>query len=332
MNGENRETIQELLSILRDKKAILFAGAGCSKISDYPLWFELIDDMRKTLIPSLTLPPNIDYTVCADQIKDQLSRMGLEKDYFKYLERTFQPEPSKNHTPFHCALVQLGFSGIVSTNYDILLESAVDESFAAKDAFQRCDSIDLCLKEPYMYRVFEFLRKISPSNNHPGILHIHGWYKNPREIILTRKDYQRAYGELSGDLAEEKQKRPLDTIHRKVIWSLLTMHPILFVGFSMDDEFFMKMLEIVQDDFDLGRDPVHYAIMGYQSETKRDMMFDKLKSKGITTIFYQIVNRGTSSDQNHDGLIRLVFELADELNIHVGAPDLRTLNKKMLER
>lgn len=183
-----------------------------------------------------------------------------------------------------------------------------------------------------MYRVFEFLRKLSPSNNHPRILHIHGWYNNPHRIILTRKDYQRAYGELIDDGAEEKQKRLLDTIHRKVVWSLLTMHPILFVGFSMDDEFFMNMLEIVQVDFDLGRDPVHYAIMGYQNDTERDMMFKKLKSKGIMPIFYQIVNPGSSNDQDHSGLMRLVCELADELNIQIGSPNLRTLNEKMLER
>jgi len=259
--------------------------------------------------------------------------MSRETDYLKYLERTFKPQPGKSHQPFHRALIQLGFCGIVTTNYDILLELAVDDVCAGKNTFQRCNSIDLCLHKPYKFRVFEFLRELSQNNDHLGILHIHSWYENPDRMILTRKDYQRAYGELSSEGDEEReQKRPLDTIHRKVIWSLLTMHPILFVGFSMDDKFFTKMLEIVQADFDLGHDPAHYAIIGYHSETERDMMFDKLKSKGITTIFYQIVNRGTSSDQNHDGLIRLVFELANELNIHVGAPDLRTLNKKMLER
>ena len=323
----------KLISVLREGRVVLFVGAGCSIISGYPSWDELIKKMHQTLIPSVTLPSGLDNTVYADLIKDQLVSMSQESMYLKYLDRTFKPQPGKSHQPFHRALVQLGFSGIVTTNYDILLELAVDEVCADRDAYQRCNPIDLCSHEPYRFRVFEFLRDLSQRNKYRGILHIHGWYENPDRIILTRKDYQRKYGELSDDGTEErKQKRPLDTIHRKVIWSLLTMHPILFVGFSMDDDFFMKTLEIVQKDFDLDRDPVHYAIMGYQSETQRDMMFDKLKSMGITTFFYQIVNRGTSGEQSHDGLIRIVSELADELNIHVEAPDLRTLNKKMLER
>lgn len=331
MNGENRETIQELLSILRDKKAILFAGAGCSKISGYPSWPELIEDMRKKYVPSLNLSSGVDYSICADQIKDKMVREGLEREYSTYLGRTFRPQPERPHTPFHLALIQLGFSGIVTTNYDVLLEDAVEEVFSSSQRC-RCNPIDLCLQESYKYRIFEFLRKLSPSSKHPEILHIHGYYLNHDSIILTKKDYQKAYGEFSDDEANVTRKRPLDTIHRKVIWSLLTMHPILFVGFSMDDEFFMNMLDIVQEDFNLGQDCVHYAIMEYKNESERDMTSDKLKRKGIGTVFYQIVNRGSSNNPDHSGLVRLISELANELEIKIESSSFRILNEEMLER
>ena len=330
MNDKNEKAKQELISILRGRQAILFAGAGCSKVAGYPLWDELLDSMRDELIPSLEKPSDMDNMVFADRIKEQMIHEGHKKEYEKYLERTFQPQSSKNHSNFHCALVKLGFSGIVTTNYDIILETAVGEAFT-DDSYWRCNPIDLCLLDK-PYRVFDFIRKLSPSNDHCHILHIHGFYDNSEYIILTASDYRKAYGEQINGEINASRNRVLDTFHRKVIWSLLVTHPIVFVGFSMDDEFFMKMLGIVREDFGLDNEHVYYSMMGYENDEDRERSARILKHKGVLPIFYYAPKLPSLQKVDHSGLERLIFELASIVGVQIGEPSLRSRAQKMLER
>ncbi|RIK82266.1 hypothetical protein DCC62_00545 [candidate division KSB1 bacterium] len=311
MKIQNEEAKQRLIGFLREKRAILMVGTGPSSFVGYPLWNELLAEMSQ-LGPSPRRPRGIDPPAYADLIKDQLDNEGRIKEYYKFLERRFQPQSNKNnHTPFHCALVKLNFSGIVTTNYDIVLETAIGDAFS-KDGYFRCDSIDLC--EPKPYRVFDFLRSLSPSTGYYRILHLHGWYRNPEGIILTRKDYLRAYGELGTNEMSESSGRILDTIHRKVIWALLSIYSLVFVGFSMNDEFFMRMLEIVQKDFELDSEPVHYAIMPYSSEEDKERTSFFLRRKGVLPVFYHAPKFKNSKEGcDHSGLERLVFDLVNSL-------------------
>lgn len=321
MSNENEKAKRQLISILKERQAILFAGAGCSKVAGYPLWGELLDSMSSALTPTLKRPSGIDNMAFADEIKNAIDCEGRIKEYSKYLERAFRPGSGKNHTQFHCALVQLGFSGIVTTNYDSVLETAVGEAFS-KNSYFLCHPIDLCLPKPY--RVFDFMRKLSPNNDHCHILHIHGFYENSECIILTASDYLKAYG--------EQKDRILDTIHRKVIWSILVTHPIVFVGFSMDDEFFMKVLEIVQKDFELDHDSVYFSIMGYEDDEDRERILRILKHKGVLPIFYHAPKNPSVLKADHSGLEKLIFELASIVGVQIGEPSLRSIAQKMLER
>lgn len=330
ITDQNEAAKRQLVSLLEGKRAVLMVGAGSSKIAGFPLWEELLNNMKRELTPSLPMPNDADFTVCADLIKDELAHQGRIREYYKFLERTFQPKSNRNnHTEFHCALVKLGFSGIVTTNYDIVLETAVGEAFT-EDRYCRCDPIDLCTPKPY--RVSDFLRSLSPTSDHRWVLHLHGCYNNPEGIILTRRDYLRAYGELGTNEANEPSGRILDTIHRKVIWALLSVYSIVFVGFGMNDEFFMRILDIVQKDFELYPDVVHYAVMPYTSadDIERALF---LKRKGVLPVFYHVLEcKSPSENPDHSGLERLVFELADSLGVSVGFPSIVDLTKKMLER
>ena len=330
MTNQNMAGKQQLVSLLKEKRVALMVGAGSSKLAGFPLWGELIDKLSQ-LTPSLPKPKGADLTVYADLIKGKLAGEGRIREYYKFLERTFQPKNNRNnHTAFHCALVKLGFCGIVTTNYDIVLETAVGEAFS-EDRYWRCDPIDLCLSKPY--RVFDFLRTLSPNTDHRWVLHLHGCFDNSEQIILTRNDYLRAYGELGANGMNKESNRILDTIHRKVIWALLTMHSVVFVGFSMKDPFFMKMLEVVQKDFGLYSEPVHFAMMGYTSDEDEEKTSLFLRHKGIHPIFYHMPKLKNSNNiPDYNGLERLVFELADLVGISIEPPSIINLTKKMLER
>lgn len=275
-------TIEKLKSILQERNPVLMVGAGSSNLVDYPRWSELIDELN-SLVPSLNKNDGEDLLEYADRIKNQLEDEGNIEKYYDFLKGRFKPNPTKHFTDFHCSLLNLGFTGIVTTNYDIVLERA------ASNNGDWCEPIDLCSLDD-KYNIFKYLRSISRSEERTIILHLHGCFNNPKKIILTQKDYLYAYGEITtdeknGEIIEEKVKpgRILHTFHRKVIWSLLATHTLVFIGFSMNDDFFMKMLEIVKEDFNLDSEPMHFAVM---SDRDKDRTSKNLKSKGVFPLFY----------------------------------------------
>ncbi len=320
----------ELLSLLREKRAVLMVGAGSSRFVGYPSWDELVSKLNE-LAPGLRRSPNTDRAAFVEDIKQQLRRERRLDDYYNLLERTFSPRDSApTHAPLHCALVQLGFAGIVTTNYDPVLEWAIGEAFS-RDVHHVCRPIDLCQKR--CYRVFDFLRSLSRGSRHDFVLHLHGWHENPTNIILTRDDYQIRYGERRPATSSEPVPRILDTIHRKVIWSLMAMHSVVFVGFSMDDDFFMDMVDIVQQDFRLGSDPVHFAIIGYTTDEEKGKMAHHLRRRGIAPVFYQMLDLADDGPSSRHRLFEdLILNLARSLDVTVPLGGLDAATRKMLER
>lgn len=289
----------------------------------------------------LSEPEGIDNTAFTDMIKEQFVKEERLNDYYNFLERTFEPKRDrKNCEDFHKVLVCLGFCGFATTNYDVVLEEAVRTAYINENGPFQCESIDLCDERPY--RVLDFLRELPIASESRCVLHLHGYYKNPKQIIMTESDYLVKYGEKALD--EYGKPKPirgiLDTLHRKVIWSLLSIYPLLFVGFSMKDEFFMQMLRVVQTDFMSGSDPLHFAILPCKIPSEKEEVSQEkekisktLKRSGVLPIFYYIPhNSGSHDSENHNGLIDLVYELARSVGTPVGPTNFISLTKKMLER
>ncbi|MFY9170704.1 MAG: SIR2 family protein [Candidatus Methanoculleus thermohydrogenotrophicum] len=304
--------ISGLISLLRERRGVLMVGAGSSAIVGYPGWRDLITSLKKKFAPDLPEPASGDYLVYSDLIKESIVSSGRIGEYHKFLDRTFEPHRNReNYTDFHSALIRLGFRGMVTTNYDKVLEFAAGAVNNGRD-YRPCESIDLCNRHR-QYRVFEFLRSLSPENLYTSVLHLHGCHDNAREIILTRGDYLDKYGMRDPERGPSPRPgRILDSFHRKVIWSLLVMHPLVFVGFGMNDPFFMDMLRIVQHDFSLDADPVHFAIMRYTTDDERRAIESELRGNGVQPIFYY-APRDQNGVADHRGLQNMIFDLQNIL-------------------
>jgi hypothetical protein len=307
--SDDEKAKRELIALLKEKSAILMVGAGSSSKVGYPRWNELLRNLRDKFNPDLNDPDsNSDLLEYAQKIKKRAIDDKKEREYYKYLYQTFKPSQyPENYTQFHKSLVGLGFCGIVTTNYDKIIETAVQAVFSTPDRIHDCNPLDLC--EDKTYSIFPFLRQLNPNNHHLYVLHLHGFYSNPKTIILTKDDYLTRYGLLDEKNESKPVSKPLDKIHRKVIWALLTLHPLLFVGFSLNDPFFLDLIKTVQTDFELENSLVHYATMGYSSEYEKLKISNNLKGLGVSPIFYRIPD-GT---HNHEGLDDLIFELENEL-------------------
>jgi hypothetical protein len=307
---------------------ILFAGAGTSAQLDYPSWDRLLSDIEKKFVsPPTVFDPEIklNKTIFADVLIKHIFDSGRMDEFLKFLERCFNPENKQKPNEFHETLINLGYSGIFTTNYDFVLEIAMTSLInKERGSIPNITSIDLCDDRTITKMdLSDYLRSLSLHELQRRVLHIHGIYRNPEKIILSESKYLKAYGEISNDC--KKVDVPLDSLHRKVLWSILVMYPVLFVGFSLLDPFFMPMLEIVRRDLKLDGDSHHYAIL---PSTDIEKAFELKQKFCIESIFYYYVK----DSRDYSGLHHLIGAINHEIGRSGHAGDLLSMSEELMER
>ena len=318
------------------RRAVLLVGAGSSIPVGYPSWSQLLEELRTAIVPELAHFSAVDSPSRAHQIQTTLSshpdHIDRRRQYEQLLSHRFGPR-TPSHAAFHRTLVQLPFCGFVTTNYDPVIESAATYVQITAGNDLQCDTIDLCADRPSL--AFHFLRGLGGRATPSHVLHVHGFWKSPAELILSTQDYASRYGIprrlVDPDQALTPPTRGLDTLHRKVVWSLLTMYPIVFVGFSVQDPAFQLMLEFVHEDFELAPNPpVHFALLGSRQDTDRERDAQRLSRYSVMPVFYPVVT-GPNGQPDHSGLTALV----EELGVNVGTaatPALDDLTRRLMER
>ncbi|HEV7642785.1 MAG TPA: SIR2 family protein [Pyrinomonadaceae bacterium] len=327
-------TKQRVVELLKSRQAILLVGAGSSSSLGYPTWRQLVENLKVRFTPQLEIQDESEPEF-ASRIVTKIAQTVQIESYYNFLQRTFAPSNDRRlFDEFHLALVQLGFCGIVTTNYDEVIEYAVRNVYRSEIGPYVCESIDLCDDSHNL--VFRFLRSLSTYSKPSWILHLHGHHRNPKKLILTSEDYKKRYGEEpSYDASGKPQNMALDSLHRRVLWTVLTTHPVVFVGFSLHDPFFTHVLQIVGRDFGLGSDSEHFAIMPYSSsdqnlvKSEQEQITKILNGYNTMPVFYHAPdNNGTI---NHDGLGKLIMELAKSIGLPVVSSGISDLNRRMLE-
>jgi SIR2-like domain len=326
---DNGSAIQELVATLRTKRAVLLSGAGTSRSVGYPSWRELVEMLRRRFADHLARPHDATDTAFANEIVMEIRKNRKDDEYHNFLYNTFGPprDGSPQHSDLHLALVRLPFCGLATTNYERVIESAVSQAFAVNGVPQSCEEIDLCV-EPYP--VFQFFRELGGKPQR--VLHLHGYYKNPKHLILTEDDYLSNYGQ-STEQTEDglRLNSNLNTLHRKVLWALCLSHPLVFIGFSLSDGFFLQILQILKQDLHLGDALVHFAIVPYSTDMQNDQIVERLRLLNTMPIFYYVPPVKENEEQDHSGLKRLVYQLAGEVDVSVLPDSIMAINKKMLE-
>ena len=306
--NENTKRKGELIKLVASKEAVLIVGAGSSRRVGYPDWRGLIEEL-KGLASELgdDFKPTEgkgedDLLAYAEDIKSYICKHNIHKDkknlyiYYGLLDDLFSPADPP-YTDFHRMLVSLPFRGILTTNYDTVLEAAlgaVEQSTAYDNS--------LIISEDTAGQVDKFLSGISDRSIPRRIAHLHGRYDQPKNIILSSEDYQRAYEPSDSEL----------TLHQQLLWSVLATRRFVFIGFSMTDPYFNKMLETVSKDLWRSNKSTHYAIMGISSERTEYLKAKELKRDyGIDTVFYEVFN------DSHDRLDDIVTKIAKSCNIEI---------------
>lgn len=316
--NENNARKHELIKLIDSGEAILIVGAGSSRRMGYPGWSCLVkklEDLADKYGAGFKLDKQKyedDPLKCLKYVEDIKSHILNEtrnlKRYDSLLYDLFKPKRPLFDN-FHKMLVSLPFRGILTTNYDTILEAALN---AAEQSLipDRSLVIDANLTAP----VHEFLMEIIDKNMPRRIAHLHGRYNYPNSIILSSKDYQKAYG-LEPPSANQVHRDYEWPLHRKLLWALLATRRAVFIGFSMEDPYINRILYVVSKDLWRWDKPIHYVISGISPDRKEYSKAQELKHDcGIDTVFYQI----SDNDDPHGDLYDIVAEIAEAFGVEVG--------------
>ena len=311
---ENAKRKRELIELVASEEAVLIVGAGSSVRVGYPDWpclLKKLEDLANECGDGLKPDEKIreeDPLTYAEDIKSHIyDKKGNLHRYHNLLYTSFARK-TVSPDALHKKLVLLPFRGILTTNYDFVLE----EALAATGQPAGPDTA-LVINEDYAAPIHEFLMAMIDTRVPRRIVHLHGRYDVPDSIILSRKDYQSAYeGTSNLNLPNEnqKQRRSSWKLHRKLLWAILATRRVVFAGFSMRDPYLNEMLDVVSNDLWRWDKSTHYAIMGLSPCKSEISKATQLKSDfGIDTVFYE------DFDNSHQGLDGIVTEIAERCNV-----------------
>jgi hypothetical protein len=228
---------------LHNKNAAIFAGAGLSKASGYVDWKQLLTE----IIHDLGLDPQKEHdlvTIAQYHCnKAGGNKAQLTQTIFSYFA------PTKTPTPNHRILARLPIQTYWTTNYDKLLEKALEDAKKVPD-------VKYTLKQ---------LSVTKPDRN-VVVYKMHGDIEHPADAIVSKDDYEgypltmSAFGSaLRGDLVEKT---------------------FLFLGFSFTDPNIDYILSRVRVQYERHQRH-HYCIQKRVSketgESDADFKYRQLK-------------------------------------------------------
>ena len=295
---DNERLITELTQLIGSGEAIAFVGAGTSVAAGYDSWDNLLSKLQEV---ALTADAGCNALALgqtrlsrAQALRECIRRRQGPEAYENALGHLFRKKPVL--TELHRQLVTLPFRGFVTTNYDSVLELAIDGTGIAKE---RC--VPIAVYHASGKLLAGAVRSMTGSQLTSHVIHLHGHMDHPSTMVLCADEYAEAYGLLPEGSSEAG--RPPQTRLWTLLTALLTTRRLVFVGFSLDDEYFASVLSRVTETLWEWDEAIHYAVMpiSTQNSAKLRVLAAALKHRmGIETVFYEIHN-GT-----HDELRLLI--------------------------
>lgn len=209
LDARQREVAARLAEHVRAGELVLFMGAGVSVPAGGPTWRELIASLSARAglgQEEARALESLGPLDAARVVEDRLARLGLG------LHETVRSLiPNERHSLTHALLGGLRVKEAVTTNYDQLYEKACRRPHGTEPA----------------------ALPVQASRDAPSwVLKMHGSFAPGDDIVLTRTDY----------LRYETRRAALAGI----VQALLMTRHMLFIGYSLQDETFLRMVDAVR--------------------------------------------------------------------------------------
>ena len=283
---------QSLIRSVYQGRIVPFVGSGLSlavKDGLFPSWDQLLGRLADKLVEEVQedsagivrlFVKKKQLNKAADEAVESLGKADF-RDVMKSIFAIRQPKDIDLSLP--SAVWSLGPKIVVTTNYDHVLEWAKPSE---------------SVKNSEVSNLADLYSKSTTEN--PFVWHLHGDISDADSLILSPQQYNALYRDAKDD------KHPLAAAWLQ-LRSLFASHPLLFVGFGMQDEYVMDALSTVLDIFG-GNLRSSYALL-----KKGDVRSAELwKKYSITAIEYE--NYGQP-------LVNLVADIAAQAKALETNPD-----------
>ncbi len=236
---------ETLVAAIRERKAILFAGAGLSCSLGLPLFDVLTSYLGEQL--GLETSNDVDFPILAEYYLLQTQQSG-ERRLFEWMKQTWHPlDIDISASQAHNYILDLDFPVIYTTNYDSWLECAFDVR-----------------QKPYR-KIISVTDLADTGPNETEIIKFHGDFDDPSSIVLTESNFLRRMA----------LDDPLDIRLR----SDSLAKPILFVGYSISDPnirfLLFKLQQLWAQNSETRRKPNSYVLMVERNELQERLLLER---------------------------------------------------------
>ncbi len=256
----NSDRFGQLLQCMLDGTVVPFIGAGISVSGGFPSWEKHLREQGRTANISTehidTLLANGQYEKIIEEIEH-----GLGQDVFiQEIRDVFSRTGSISDVIWRVS--ELFTNTLITTNYDRLIEQAFENG--AEDPYQIINGLQAMQK---------------PDENKVTIIKLHGDIKNPKQCILSKNQYDQAYGCNALDMT-----RPIP----KLLSYYYQNSSLLFLGCSLNNDRTLQVFQEVKNELGDRELPQHFSIEQAPEEeaelAERNAYLAKL---GITAIWFE---------------------------------------------
>jgi len=198
-----RADLDSLAGVVRDRRAILFVGAGLSMSVGLPSWRHLIEHMGEELglDPAWFLSADSSYQTLAEYYRLRKGSIGPLRTW---MDRNWSVSEDRVRTSrVHEIVVQLDFPIIYTTNYDANLETAF--RIYGHDYVKIANTRDIAKANHQVTQIIKY----------------HGDFEDDQSLVIAETDY----------LNRLSFSSPLDI----KLWADALGRTLLFIGYSMSD-------------------------------------------------------------------------------------------------
>lgn len=263
-----------LIRAARERKLVLFVGSGLSSMAGYPTWPQLID----RLVSDAERAPNArtegldaikargDYLMLAEFARVTLGAYTYTEILKEEVGHPLAP------TAAHRLIAATDYRGIITTNYDRLLEITITQERSwAPNTFthEGYSAMGAALFNPELF-----------------LFKLHGDLSSPGSIVLSTRDYERLI---------------LFSPHvRALLMGIFLNYKLLFVGYGLRDPDFNLILRELTLSFE-NYVPTHYALVPNPGTFEADHL---LRQMNIELIGYDPAD-------NHRAVVEALQQLHD---------------------
>lgn len=241
---------EELKKLISENKVIPFVGAGVSKNVKYKNgenvflnWEELLiklnektlEEPTKNYIKHCIKNKKKNYLQLADMIEEELTPNEFNKKLKEIFDIDFN-EVDNSTLELAKTVWELNCKLIITTNYDKVL-------------YHSCSDVNKKFWD--IESVHEQATSLRDGISHSTIWHLHGHIDNVNNTILTSQKYNELY---TSNSENSRYKSALETLQ-----TTINTKSLLFIGFSLDDEFVVNQLNRTIEIFG-GNGHEHYVL------------------------------------------------------------------------